>query len=385
MAARQGFGVLVFCFAVASAAATDPWVPRRLAWSVGSETHSLEVLVPPDLDESSIAVGSPTSGVFLRSVVGPMVSTYRQEDTETERGGFTTQIIEVENKSKYVFSLVKYLDESSQAGRVVAAWLRKPVSEYRPGPSCPAPADFTGSTEPFGRIVQGLEAARCIRVGSLEPPSAFWIDGWDGAQQVQLTIQAWHPVARRSALSLETVQAQIRAPREWLPWLAATDQGNGAVYSGLRTWVATISKEELASVRARLARLDAGGRRKLIESDVYRRRRAPASAAELIGELFPRAQDGRADLETQWAWSDQLLFLSKAGRSDACLAAGARFADANWDRTPARAAIHNLVECAAHASGTAPEWRAQLEACKAAPAPFSCARPLLLHLKSANK
>jgi hypothetical protein len=368
-----------------AAGAKDAPVPRRLAWTVGPETHSLEVFVPPDLDESSIAVGSASSGKFLRSVVGPMVSTFRQEDTETERGGFTTQIIEVEYRSGYAFSLVKYLDDSSQAGRVAAAWLKKPAAEYRRGASCPDPAGLTGSTQPFARIVEGLEAARCIRTASLESPSAFWIDRWDGSENVVLTIQAWHPVGRRSALNILTFQAQIRAPAEWLPWLSAATRGDGAIYSDLRGRVASLPKEELASVRANLRPLDAGGRRKLIESDVYRRRRAPASAADLIAEFFPRTQDRGPDLETQWAWSDQFLFLLKAGRADACLEAGARLAEAEWERATARAAVYNLTECAGQASSADPEWRARLAACKAAPAPLRCARPLLLELKSANK
>ncbi|AKQ63818.1 hypothetical protein A176_000730 [Myxococcus hansupus] len=195
----------------------------------------------------------------------------------------------------------------------------------------------------FTKGREQLLAAGCAHPKWLTlEPEFFSVITWDDADNVLLAIQMFHPEAMRSSNSMEQVDVWLKAPPEWRPWLEDARRGEGLFADQRHDWARRLSPRELASVRARLTKLKPTARRKLIAETVYRARQAPLSAVDLVTEFFPEPKDGKLDLDTQWAWSDRVLYLR---HTPLCRKAAEVVFREQWAPETEKALVFNLTQC----------------------------------------
>ncbi|QDE88959.1 hypothetical protein BHS06_08260 [Myxococcus xanthus] len=231
---------------------------------------------------------------------------------------------------------------------------------------CP-PSSEVKEQPSFTKGREQLFAAGCAHPKWLTlEPEAFSVLNWDDADNVLLAIQVFHPEGRRSSNQMERVGVWLKAPPEWSPWLEAARRGEGLFEDQRYDWVRRLSPLEIAAVRARVAKLKRTARRKFIAETVYRAQQAPLSAADLVDEFFPEPKDGGLDLDTQWAWSDRVLYLQ---HTPLCRKSAEVVFRGQWAPETEKAIVFNLTQCGGF-YGQAPP-----KDCVEHAAPSSCIKP----------
>ncbi len=207
---------------------------------------------------------------------------------------------------------------------------------------CPPP-DEVRAQPSFTKGREQLLAAGCAHPKWLTlEPEAFSVLDWDGADTVLLAIQTFHPEGMRSSYSMERVGVWLEAPPAWRPWLEAARRGESLFEDQRNDWVRRLSPRELATARARLTKRKPAARRKFIAETVYRAQQAPLSAADLVTAFFPEPPGGALDVDTQWAWSDRVLYLRHTPR---CREAAEVVFRGQWASEPEKALVFNLTQC----------------------------------------
>lgn len=344
----------------ASSARPKP-AQRVLTWNVDGVPQRMTVLQD---DGPVLPSKEPDTRIDILSVIGPMVTTRFMQTWMGDSGGYITESMRVEYRGKYRFSLGEYLEETRQGGRVLAAILKMPdvPSKER----CPSPS-MVKEQPSFTKGREQLLTAGCAHPKWLTlEPEAFSILNWDDEDKVLLAIQTFHPEGMRSSNRMERVGVWLTAPPEWRPWLEAARRGEGLFEDQRDDWVRRLSPRELATVRARVTKLKHTARRKFIAETVYRAQQAPLSAADLVDEFFPEPKDGGLDLDTQWAWSDRVLYLRHTPR---CRKAAEVVLREQWAPETAKAIVFNLTQCGGF-YGQAPP-----KGCVEHAAPASCIKP----------
>lgn len=367
-------------FFAAKAGASDPRTgpsrpPKVLAWEVSGKRHQLKIW---DWSEGVLRLDKPNLGgtaKTLVSAVGPIISTFFRSESFTGMRGGISETLQVEFLDGYRFDLGRYLDESRQAGKVMAEVVRLAIRNRRLSPEelahCPPLDQLATWPDPFDAIKKKLIDAKCTTEERLRlEPNAFAFSNFLDDRDVVLFIQTWHPDGSTSTAQQEDVEVRLTPPAEWLPWLRAARDGNGLLGADIFNWLWRLPKAELARVRGSLKGATSAARRQIIESEVDRKAQAYLTACDLIIEFFPWSE--RPDLETQWAWSDLLLYYGKVERRGECLRAAAKVHSAKIDARVARAMLTNTARC----SGD-PEIVRRLNACKRQAKSLDCSRPVL--------
>lgn len=356
-------GLLLVIVAQGSASAAGPKpVHRVLTWKLEGVPQRLTTVLEDD--EPVLPGMAPDTRLLLLSVVGPMVTTRFKHTWMGATGGYVTESMRVEYRGKYRFSLGEYLEETGQGGRVLAAMLKLPgvPSKER----CPAPSQVREQPS-FTKGREQLLAVGCAHPEWLKlEPEAFSILDWDDGDRVLLAIQIFHPEGMRTSNHMQRVGVWLTAPPEWRPWLEAARRGEGLFEDQRADWVKRLSPRELAAVRARVAKLKPRARRKFIAESVHRAQKAALSAADLVDEFFPEPKDGGLDLDTQWAWSDRVLYLRRTPR---CRMAAEVVFRGQWAPETEKAIVSNLTQCGGF-WGQAPP-----EGCVEHAAPAACIKP----------
>jgi hypothetical protein len=341
-------------------------------WTGVGKPHSLELVVTVGGGACS-GVGVPDAGDEILSVVGPMLTTYRVGGAFIGDRGSISQYLEVQYLDGYSFDLGRYLDTSQQAGKVVAALLREARSR-RPElarSACPAPEDVETWREPFAAVRKKLLEARCADEFDIRlEPEGFSIEDFAGEADVDLNIQVFGPQGASSASRMKLVGVRLRAPQEWLPWLRAAREGNGLLGRRACDWVVQLSPGTVRKLRARLDRAASAERRKTIEDEVVRQSGGYRTAVDLLREYFPWS--ATPDLETQWAWSDLLLYEGILGRRDECTETARKMYGASLAPRVAKAAVYNVAGCLSYEPTSVEHM-----ACLKKPDPAACSKALL--------
>jgi hypothetical protein len=354
----------------AERAAPRATVHRKLVWTGLGKPHSLD-LVSTVSEGACTGIGVPSFGDEILSVVGPMITTYRLHDSFQGDRGTISEFLEVKYLDGYQFDLGRYLDDSHQAGKVAAALLRD-ARTRRPElarAGRPSLEEVEGWREPFAAVRKKLLEAKCAEEYDVRlEPEAFSIDDFVGESDVDLEIQVYGPQGASSANRMTLVTVRLRAPAEWLPWLRAARDGNGLLARRACDWLVRLPAAVLEKLRPRLAASPA--RRKIIEDEVARPAGAYQTATELLREYFPWSE--RPDLETQWAWSDLILYQAILGLSNECVQTARTMYRVPLAPRVAKAAVYNVAGCLADA----PRTKEHL-ACLKQPDPAACSKALL--------
>jgi len=217
-------GMLLVLAALSGPAAADPvrrQGTQRFTWTVGRVRHSLQLTRTDDADHIEIVGGDGPRSESIRSVVGPMVSSYHQDDDTDGDRGRTTRHLSVRFLDGYHFDLVSYLDRSRRSGEVLAARSRQA--------RC-ADAEQVASDRRSFREIYAARSPDCFRGPDMlldDGTLPFWIERWDPSEGVTLVVQTARCSDSPSSCDLETTQLVVPAPPEWIPWLEAAQQRNG--------------------------------------------------------------------------------------------------------------------------------------------------------------
>lgn len=187
---------------------------------------------------------------------------------------------------------------------------------------------------------------------------------------MELTIQEFGPRSRRSALTLRTVTVRLRAPDEWLPWLRAAREGDGLLGRRICDWATRLPPPQASKVRRRLDAASPAERRRIIEDEVARHFGGYRTAVDLLREYF--AWSTKPDLETQWAWSDLILYDGILGRVLECRETARTMYEARLAPRVAKAVVCNVAGCIQDA-----RWNQEHMACLKESDPAACSKALL--------
>lgn len=348
----------LMALALVLAAAAAP--VRELRWRNGARVHVLKV-GPPVLaggsDAATMAALSIPGGTSsqtwkgeegrdesswearsLLSVVGPIVSRHYAYNGYHGAGGWITEHIETELLDGYAFDLRAYLKKN-------------------------------------GGIPAEAENADFRR---------FWIESWDGKDALVLGIEVSGCDNNRTTCTLQIASIPTRPPREWRPWLEAAKRGEGVIQEETIAWWTALHPDALAAARRTLKGLrGAKARRDWIAQRVYRQAGAPASAAALVEEFVPLDEK---EVETAWAASDRLLYLTRADALDPvgprkCPDAVREALGRAWPAVVTKAVLFNAFECVRSDPARSKDEQQRLDqaraACEPTSDPLGCARSAL--------
>lgn len=233
------YSVVLLFLAMATA---GPDAPSTIEWTVRGVSHSLEVQSEED---GSLAL-TGREGEYLRSVVGPLLSTLHRKTWTGEAGTYRTLKISTEMQGRYPFDLVSWIDESGQSGMVLRQMLDNstcdfdgkcgaPQGRWPARPQCPSPGALAAYDGGFVEMSRLLIDAHCFAEEQVRlQPESFWVDDWDGSL-VTLAVQREHCEASTSACDGRITFVKIRPPRVWNGWLEDAAAGRGYLPRALAT------------------------------------------------------------------------------------------------------------------------------------------------------
>lgn len=214
-------------------AASSP-ATTTIRWTVRGISHSLKIAATPSGDLGLVG----REGEFLRSVVGPMMSTLHKKTFKGDSGTYRTLELKTETQGPYPFDLVSWLDASGQSGMALRQILESSTCDFRSNcgapagrwpsrPQCPSAdslAAYDGGLLEMSRL---LVEAQCFTEEQVRiQPEAFWIDAWDG-KEVTLAVQRERCHESTTACDGRMSFVTFRPPRRWNGWLEDAAAGKG--------------------------------------------------------------------------------------------------------------------------------------------------------------
>lgn len=207
---------------------------HSIEWKVGAIGHTLRVR--SDGNEFKL-IDRPHT--WLRSIVGPMVSTFVHRRWQSDRGNYQTIEVVTQYQGEYQFDLIGWLDDSGQAGLAARQLLEQATVGLVDGeldppkwptrPQCPTPDSLQAWDGGFVELSAMLVTAQCFSDDDIRiEPESFWVEHWDG-QSMTLAVQRHHCEAQRSACDGGVVYLRIRPPQIWNDWLENATSGQGFV------------------------------------------------------------------------------------------------------------------------------------------------------------
>lgn len=207
---------------------------QAVTWSVRGISHTLRVR--SDADAGLKLIDRPHE--YLRSVVGPMVSTLMDHSWTADNGGYRTLKVVTEYQGKYQFDLIGYLDASGQSGPVLAQLLQNrsclldgdctlDPSAWPSHPHCPSAKALNAYDGGFVEMANMLVTAECFASDAVRiEPESFWVESWNG-EKVTMAVQRDHCEGARSACGGAFTRVELTPPPAWKTWLDDANAGKG--------------------------------------------------------------------------------------------------------------------------------------------------------------
>ena len=215
---------------------------QTIHWKVRGMSHALDV----EKTEAGDLALVGRDGEYLRSIVGPMMSTLQRKTWQGEAGTYRTLRISTETQGPYPFDLVQWIDQSGQAGSVLRQMLESstcdfngkcgaPAGRWPTRPQCPSPAALSAYDGGFLEMSRLLVDAQCFTEEQVRvQPEGFWIDGFDG-ERITMAIQREHCQESTSACDGRVSFVSMTPPRAWNRWLENAAAGQGFLPRALAT------------------------------------------------------------------------------------------------------------------------------------------------------
>jgi hypothetical protein len=240
------YALLLLAAALASNAPEAPRAPDEassappaestttIRWKVRGISHSLDVQRNDGGDLALVGRDSE----YLRSVVGPLMSTLHRRTWQGESGTYRTLRIVTETQGPYVFDLVSWLDKSGQSGIVLRQLLESstcdfdgkcgaPLARWPTRPQCPSAESLAAYDGGFVEMSRLLVDTQCFTEEQIRvQPEAFWVDDWNG-EHVTLAVQREHCKESTTACDGRVSFVSFRPPRMWNDWLENAASAKG--------------------------------------------------------------------------------------------------------------------------------------------------------------